>query len=292
LSSARANTVLSLEQVPWRERLQTSLLGCWEQTAQIVTSGKTARTLDLTLLKQGPYSVTVAMFAAGERGVLKLFDSPESKVKQSYEREKRALVLMQDNALVTRITAFSDPHRFVMTRYAGDPLDADTTDEASGVDVARRIGAWIAQYDAVAPAKPVSGNWYSYLLKFGDAVQINRDGADRQALIDIPLCGYSLARNDVALHNFLSSPSGDLIACDFEKSGFRPRGWDYIMTFHALIQRFPDEVEPVLDAFSDAYSQAHRGALIMDEINQVARIMYRATATASQTPDAGGSSWQ
>ena len=58
----------------------------------------------------------------------------------------------------------------------------------------------------------------------------------------------------------------------------RPRGWDYMLGFSALIERFPEDADEVLTAYSNGFSQAHRGALIVDELNAVARILFCARA--------------
>jgi len=90
----------------------------------------------------------------------------------------------------------------------------------------------------------------------------------------------SLARCDAALGNFLTLEGGGIIACDFEMAQLRPRGWDFVMTFIALLQTATAEAEDLLMALAKGCGEEHSGALMTEEMCQLARIVTCACASA------------
>lgn len=262
----------------WQYRLGDGLAVCYRDIAEMVSGGTVPGDFDLGLVKAGKQALSLQVVSDGCRAFLKYFDGAGSR--SAYLREKAALLLLRKSGLVPEITAFSDKHQFFAIPWFDRSLDAAFC-EAKGVEqVADALGTWQARYDAAAPFQPLSGNWYQYLCKFGTDLSRAVIEDAKPLLSQIPLCAQSLARNDFSLSNFVICENGDLLGVDFEKAVLRPIGWDYLLGFIALTQRFPDEVEQALGSYAQAYSRAHKGALVIDELNIVARNLFVSRAIA------------
>ncbi|SPJ29518.1 phosphotransferase [Falsiruegeria mediterranea] len=267
---------------PWRDRVNLGLKGKTELIARAIARDTDAREMTVSLIKQSARSVC-AQVDVGERSAfLKLFDGAEQADQLAYKREKISLLTLRDSALVPRLLAFSDPGQFIITEWIGKGQVRDRLERLSAEDTGDKLGRWLARYDAVSPAESACGNWYSYLNRFGAEIDLQAVETAQDLLLEIPLCGRSLARNDAALGNFMLTHKGDIIACDFEAATMRPRGWDYLQLYRALILRFADRAADAVEAFADGYAAEHKGALIADELNVVARILFCAEAVAGR----------
>jgi hypothetical protein len=273
---------------PWRDRCKAALDGCFSELSNAVSRAKPSGDIRFSLIKSNSRSLSLRVETGACHGFLKVFDHPGAVAQRAYAREKQVLLTMRATGLVAHLQAFSDSHRFLLMRYEADRLTQDSLRATGPRQVAQMIGDWTARFDHQAPSEPASGNWFSYLSKFRAGLNPPRIAAAQERLSAIPLCGRGLARNDPALHNFLIGKNGDLMGCDFEKASMRPRGWDYLLMFQALVQRFPEDAAGVLAAYSNGYSTAHRGALIVAELNQIARILFCAQARAGpEAPETG-----
>ena len=218
----------------------------------------------------------------GRRAYLKLFDPSHSD--NAYQREKAALCALRESGLVPRILAYADKPRFLLCEWSAPSATAGETAPVNPTQFGERLGTWLAELDSVVPSENACGNWYGYLQQFGGVFDMERIRIARDMLSEIPLCGRAMSRNDTALTNFLSTAEGHLIGCDFERAQMRPRGWDYVLGYIGLIERFPERTGAVLDAYSAGFAKAHKGALIVEELNVVSRILYTARATANGSP--------
>jgi hypothetical protein len=226
-------------------------------------------------VKESAASVSVRMVAGEVSGFLKLFDGPRSE--PLYKREKAALLALSGQDVIPEIISFSDELQFVLVEWH----EADTDLGSDPEGFARRIGAWAARYDAVAPSRPLQGNWYTYGLKLGLGRALQDIPAAQAQLSAVPLCGEVLSHNDAALHNFVEGPGGHLLGCDFEHARFKPRGWDFIRGYWSLLERFPSKARPVLKAYQRGFDVSHRGVLQVQELSAVARVLFCAHAISS-----------
>lgn len=274
----------------WQERLKSALAGCAHDVAAAISPGVPEGRLETKLIKNGKWALSLKAKVGGRTAFLKVFDQSDL-AGQAYERERSVLHEMQKSRLVPQLMAFSDLRRFLVMRFEHGLTATDPESGLTPEDMAFRIGTWTAHFDSQAPSQPISGNWYSYLIKSGDQLGIKQIKGARDVLSTIPLCGLVLARNDAALHNFMLRRHDGLVGCDFEHAILRPRGWDFMMTYQALAQRFPENSDATLAAFSDGFSRFHRGALMMDELNDVARILASAQTNLGRQPDEQAMQW-
>ena len=269
----------------WQARLRSSLGHCFPQIAETLTGSARELELQFQLVKAGARAVSLKVMASGYSGFIKVFDGVDGT--ECYGRERGTLLAMSDSGLVPDVLAYSDELQFVLTEWVWQ----DHGLEQDPCRVASVIGSWMARFDAAAPSEPASGNWLGYLSKIKTGLDHGPIGDMKDALVDIPLCGRVLSRNDAAFHNYIWSRDGSVLGCDFEQARMRPRGWDYIMGFSALIERFPDNISDVLTAYSEGFARSHRGSLIVEELNAVARVLFCARAVAGQRHEEVAS-WQ
>lgn len=257
----------------WQERLEAIFSGAYLQLAEGLTGvSPKGGELDISLVKEGRHTLGLKISALGQDGFLKVFDGPDAA--DSYKREKAALLSLAGRDLVPDMICFSDELRFVITEWHGQEFLPAVNPEGT----ARRIGAWIARYDAVAPSRALQGDWYSYCVQLGLEASLKNIPGAKERLTAVPLCGEVLSRDDSAMHNFLEGPDGRLLGCDFERSRFKPRGWEYMRAHWSLLQRFPDQAPKVQKALERGFDLSHRGVLRVDEISTVARILFCAQA--------------
>lgn len=260
----------------WQQRLKAVFMGCFHQLAEGLTGLPPGdRKLDFALIKETPSAISLKIATEGVDGFLKLFDGPGGA--EAYKREKAAYLAMCGRGLVPDLVSFSDEMRFVLTEWHGPAFDPEQDPEQS----ARRIGAWTARYDAAAPSRGLTGNWYTYGLQIGLGAALQSIPRAKEILTAVPLCGEVLSRNDCAMHNFLEGPDGRLLACDFERSRFKPRGWDYLRAHWSLLERFPRQAPKVLKALERGFGMSHRGALQVHELSTVARVLFCAQAISA-----------
>lgn len=266
----------------WKARASSALSRFVTEIAEGLLPGHDSASMQFMPVKVGQRAMSLKVGLESATGFLKLFDGGDDQAAKAYDREKTTLLALGQTGLVPRIKGFCDAGRFVIMEFVEALSTSDPNIGMYKEELAYRIGEWIAHFDQAVPVKAASGDWGGYLAKFGDALDIGQiKNADR-VLANVPLCGLALARNDGALHNFMICPDGRIIGCDFEAAQMRPRGWDYMMTYQALLQRFPKGADAVLTAYSEGYAEAHQGALSVDELNDVARILYCAQALSGR----------
>jgi len=257
----------------WQDQVRLILTKDGNAVAQVLNAGEMTSSLVAHLIKSSGCRLCCRISTGKATGVIKIFGDEDLDDQYAFERERDVLIEMKDTGLVPRLKAYSDPNQWLLMEDVGN---ADAIHTFTPVEFARKLGVWIAEFEAVAPCQQASGNWLGYFRKLGLEGPLRAiDGAE-ETLAQTPLCGLVLSRNDPALHNHLQRADGRLLGCDFEKSTLRPRGWDYVNTWQALVERFPDNVDDVLPAFYDGFDHAHRGGLIMAELNAVARIFFLA----------------
>lgn len=248
--------------------------------AQSISNGRAASELNFSLVKESANALSLKVCCGNSVAFLKLFDEgPQGAMP--FEREKVALCAFRQTGLVPKIIGFNVPHRFLLVEWVDSPQSSKTLFGYRPETLARKLGQWLARFDSSAPWQAECGNWFGYFSRFGQGVDLSQLKSMRATLSQIPLYGRSLARGDAALHNFVMDEKRRLLGCDFENAMMRPRGWDYIQMHNALIQRFPDDAASVISGLSDGFSANHKGALMVDELNRIARYLFCARATLS-----------
>ncbi len=273
---------------PWVARLENALGGVEHQIAGHVSRGARPETIAFTPLKHGPRATSVLIETGGEKAVLKCFDIASPEAARGYDRERTAYRLFRAPEIVPPLLAFSDARRFVLTRHVAHLPIEDVAARDGALATTRAIGAFLARYEAAAPAKAATGNWYNYLKKFTDTLHQPIIEQARETLQEIPLCGLVLARDDPAMSNLLFGPGGAISGCDFERAAFRPRGWDFVRACEALIARDPARSRAHCEALAEGFRAQHRGILLTEELARVAKVMTAALAAARDSSAGGG----
>lgn len=275
----------------WRAEIGRIPVTALEQLAHSVCDQSVQGKMSFWPLKTGHRAICLGAECNGRRFFLKLFDARDASARASFEREKTAYRYFSGSGLVPDLLAYSDPHRMIVLDWAGSDERQDLLSVWSASELGRRLGEWLARFDAVAPWERTCGNWSGYLSRISDGVDLDAVGEARAELSRLPLCGKALTRGDCALHNFLITRSGALVGCDLEFAGMRPRGWDYVQMHHAIIQRYPEQAAEILEHMSEGFARAHKGALLIDELNLLARILFCARAMSGRAAK-GEATWQ
>lgn len=263
----------SLRKENWKEDVQAALAGQERMIASFLGGQPVPERLQITLIKSNRTSLTVRLVVGELAFIVKIFADTGAVALESYQREKNTLVALRGHDVSARILGFCDERRFlIMNEVPAVGVNA-AVDLLGWNTVAFAIGAWLGRLDRTAPSQPAHGTWANYLTKFGDEFGMDRMPAALDILSDIPLCGLTLAQCDSALGNVLMRSDTSAVGVDFERARFRPRGWDFAMYFMSLVERVPDRAEELLEEMCDGFSSEHRGALIVEELCTVARLI-------------------
>lgn len=280
-----------LSKKDWKGEVGRLPVATLEQLARSVCEQSTHGEMSLWPMKSGRRAVCLGAECNGKRLFLKLFDAEDPSAYAAFERERAAYLCFAVSGLVPEFLAFSEAHRMIVLKWIGSENSQNPLLVWSTSEFGLKLGEWLARFDAVAPWERACGNWQGYLSRVPFGLDLDAIGDVGAALAQVPLCGKALSRGDCALHNFLVSDHGDLIGCDLEFASMRPRGWDYVQMHHAIIQRYPDQASDILEHMAEGFARAHKGALLIDELNLVARTLFCARAMADR-PSKGQLSWQ
>ena len=256
-----------------RLRAAQPILEKWaEELAHILGRGDIGGALRITLIKHNTASDSFRLQTGRHTGFLKLFNKSEEGV-EGYRRERMALVALKGSGVAPRHLAHCDADGFVLSEFIGGRTLSEVISSNNALAWTRRLGVWLAKMDAKAPAEPCRGNWAEYLGRYRGLAPLGDIAGAEDALYEIPLCGMALARCDASFTNLMVPDMVTLKGVDYERAEMKPRGWDFVLAYQALIARFPEHGEALLEALADGFASQHRGALIADELSYLARIV-------------------
>lgn len=268
--------------VPWDHVIRQVLAVSGTQIADVLAPGCKVDTLKADLIKQTDRALCVRLRCESKTAFFKKFLGPDSQQVELFDRERMMLAGLRGSGLVPVLYAISGPQRWVMLQDV--PQDAGAAaDRLAPIEFGMKVGEWLARFEAVAPYDRATGNWLTYFGKLGLKDYLPEIEKASETLSEIPLCGVVMSRNDAALHNYLLDDNGHLLGCDFAGASMRPRGWDYVMAWQALLQRYGDDGVEAIEGLSAGFSDAYRGGLMIDELNTVARILFCAQFLAAQS---------
>ncbi len=257
----------------WQDQIRRVLTQAGPAIARILAPGQDVAAIDADLIKSSGRAHSFRLRLGTRTGFLKLFDPAVTGATRAFASEKRVLTQMKDTDLVAKLLAYCDQNHWLLIQDIPE-TGSDPAGRLEPTVFAHQVGQWIAQFEATAADARTGGNWLAYTTRLGLGPYIDQIDRARDQLSEIPLCGLVMARNDGALHNYLSAPDGRLLGCDFETARLKPRGWEYVRAWHALAHRYGDQSAAAIEALSNGFDTAHRGALIIDELNYVARILF------------------
>ncbi len=261
---------------PWRDRLFAAIGPSMDGLGRALGGGTMPGELTFELVKNGPRAVSVTVGAGPRQGHLKIHDGPDAG--ERYRRERDILLALRGSGLVAPLILFSDPMKLLVTEGMGQPLGASHLSDWGPQSLGRALGTWLARYDMRAPSREGGGDWHTHVRQHCPELQVDRLPDAAEVLKRVPVCGLVVAHNDAALGNFVIDDLDGLWRVDFEAAGLRPRGWDYVFMRHAVRQRHPEQADRILAAMSVAFDRAHRGALVVEELDAVSEALFCLTA--------------
>ena len=245
-----------------------------EHIANIISSNRPGSEIQLQHNHQGQHSDSFKITTGDSQAFLKVFKPNSSTSNKFYTKERDALIVFQNQSNTPKHYAHCDLQSFLVTEW----IEGETVHNKLSItnidNISHQIGISLAEWEYTAPEQSLTGNWYTYLQKILSTKQLIPVERAKDLLLSTPLCGQSLAQNDCSLSNLIIDKSDKIWRCDYEKSSFRPRGWDYITCFLALIQKMPTEIDNIANGLIKGFSSKNHGVLLHEELNMVAKILY------------------
>ena len=171
---------------------------------------------------------------------LKVFDNTREDARPACEREVFAMTVLRDTGLAPQLLAFNRSGAFIITEpVPGLMLEAALTNDTLA-ERAFQIGEWSARYIAYQPRRETDIDWFDYIRQYSGIVTRETEIEARQLFSGRPTPDFALAKHDQSPMNFILTPDETLIGIDFERTRFKPIGWDVIAAAWVLLKRYPD----------------------------------------------------
>lgn len=184
----------------------------------------------------------------GTQAIAKIFDDRKEGAKNACEREIYALATLGETGLVPRLYSFSNEHSFaVMEFIPGQTLEVNLS-PSNVLERAHQIGAWSARYIASQPRRDLDIDWFAYFSLYQGLVTDAVSQEARKRFEPQKVKRFALARNDQSPTNYIVRADGQLIGIDFERTRFKPVGWDVITAAWVLQKRIKGRTEDIVSA--------------------------------------------
>lgn len=192
----------------------------------------------------------------GTRVIAKIFTEQNSDPAISCEREAFAMLRLKDSGLAPRLYTFATEEHFLVSEFVfGDRLDTRLTGD-NLVDWARKIGAWSARYIARQPRRDHAIDWFGYMALYRGVISDEVEDTARERYGGVPVGAFALAKHDLDPSNFIVRPDGGLVGIDYERTRFKPVGWDIIAAAWVLMDAFPDREGDIVPALIAGWNSA------------------------------------
>lgn len=185
--------------------------------------------------------------------IIKIFRSNDQSAQTASEREAYGLIALNGLELSPKLFAFSRGDAYVIEEFVKGELLSDIATEKNLLDISRKIGIWAAKYITTQPVRTEEIDWYDYLKLYREPQGWDCNHKAHGKMSGQPVKRFALAKNDLHLSNFVQRNDGHLIGFDFEKSRFKPVGWDVLVAARQLSKMFPAEEGAIVDALVEGW---------------------------------------
>lgn len=210
----------------------------------------------------------------GTRVIAKIFTEQNSDPAISCQREAFAMLQLKDTGLAPRLYKFAREENFLVSEFVfGDRLDKRLT-AANLVDWAWKIGEWSACYIARQPRRDHAIDWFDYMALYRGVITDKVEAMARERFSGVPVEAFALAKHDLDPSNFMVRPDGRLVGIDYERTRFKPVGWDIIASAWVLMDRFRDREGDIVPALVAGWNSAAAEPL-PDHFEQLATFFAR-----------------
>ncbi len=212
------------------------------RVARMIARGRAIPTkLDVSVLKRSEHSLVMRLDHSGTSMIVKAYDKDASAARHACRHEIPVLMALRGTGLAPAIRGYSIEDSFLATDFVpGQPVSELPDGEFEPTQIARKIGAWFAEFRLAVPTRTAQTNWFDYLRSY-PALDFTRLTPDHKAFLrGLPITTLSIAKNDAHLSNFLVTAEDRLTGLDFEASSFKPVGWDILLTARTLALRWPE----------------------------------------------------
>lgn len=192
----------------------------------------------------------------GTRVIAKVFTEQNRDPAISCEREAFAMLQMKDTGLAPRIYKVDRDQNFLVSEFVfGDRLDKRLTGD-NLVEWARKIGEWSARYIARQPRRDHEIDWFDYMALYRGVITDEVEAMARERFAGVPVEAFALAKHDLDPSNFIVRLDGRLVGIDYERTRFKPVGWDIIAAAWVLMDKFRDQEDEIVPALIAGWNSA------------------------------------
>ena len=234
--------------------------------------------LTVRQLKRSDHSLTMRLDHAETTMVVKAYDNTNAAARNACRHEIPILMALRGTGLAPAIRGYSVKDSFFATDFvSGETILELPEDQLEPTLIARKIGAWLAEFGTLAPTQTAQTNWLDYLRGYADLDLTRLTPEHREFLGGLPITALSIAKNDAHLSNYLLTPADELIGLDFEAAAFKPVGWDILLTARTLALRWPEVFGQVLTALISGWP-ANDGVMKRTDLRKLATLFAGLTA--------------
>jgi len=192
----------------------------------------------------------------GRKAIVKAFDDRSAEARNACEREAYALHKMRDTGLVPQLYSFAPEDAFILTEFVEGASLNDVLNASNLLEMSWKIGHWLACYITHQPVRDLDMDWFTYMAQYKGVVTDKVRASAQEQFGTNQIAAFALAKNDLAPENFIMRDDGTLIGIDFERSRFKPIGWDVIAAAWVLIKRYPGQEHHFVPALISGWTEA------------------------------------
>lgn len=225
-----------------------------EVAFQVTGDRERSRPIGVSTLLERSHVAVLALDFGEITAIAKVFDARSDEARNACEREAFALMSMRGTALAPALHGYSQGAAYLVMEYVPGAALRETLDAENLVDYVRKVGAWSARYIAHQPKRRHDITWFDYMALYEGILDSRDEDALRTRFGKTPITAFGLAKHDLDPRNFIVAPGGRLVGIDFERTRFKPIGWDVIAAAWVLIKAFPGRKEDIVSGLVDGWT--------------------------------------
>lgn len=191
------------------------------------------------VLRENDRNLTACLAFSEKKFVAKFKKTDDLRATERFLNEIDLYRRLNDSNLAPKLLAYSEAEKYILLSVAsGVPLSSETSVKSVHRHL-ERLGRWFADFVFIIGQKhEKSATWGDYLSTY-EGFWSNKVLSVQKYTIDLPIGGWTIARNDSHLSNFIVGEDGEICAVDYEMAVLKPVGWDLLLVSRALRRRFP-----------------------------------------------------
>lgn len=180
--------------------------------------------------------------------IVKAFQLGDPEAPFLLDRELKVCRKLRNTNLTPTLRSYAKAGRMMFFEKTDERSLATMLNEGNAIEIAETLGKWAVKFSRQGMARPVDLSWCDYLARYPEAFP-SKDLEKKAKFLDrLPIKHLVLAKNGMALSDFVIRPNLQLIAHNFERCAARPVGWDLVLVAREMDAALPGHLKVIAEA--------------------------------------------